>query len=84
MLEDDYKKKEQEFAKAVTKAAKGTDSEILKKVVKKVNKNENPKQRQICRMVDMLFHEMLEMYESGDKTLSEAIDDFVGAARELK
>ncbi|MCR4278115.1 MAG: hypothetical protein NUV85_03855, partial [Candidatus Berkelbacteria bacterium] len=57
--------------KKLAEAAKESGSEILKKQTKKPS----PETHDNCQMVRMLVDEGLEMYESGDMSFPEFVDD---------
>lgn len=82
-LEKDYKKEQEEISKALKIAQKKSDSKILKDLVKE---NEGKKDKEVqrrCDMVGMLVHEMLEQYEEGEMTFSEAVEDLYKALKQV-
>lgn len=69
---DDYKKQEEAIKKKITSAGEGT--EILKSKAKE-NKMDKPEVHQNCEVARMLLSEGLEMYESGEMSFDEFIED---------
>ena len=73
-INDDYKKQQEAIKNKISEAAKKTDSEILKSKKKEENKD-SPEMKQNCEMARMLLSEGLEMYQSGDMSFEEMVDD---------
>ena len=68
----DYDKQEEAIKKRLASAGEGT--EILKSKAKE-NKMDKPEVHQNCEMTRMLLNEGLEMYESGEMSFDEFIED---------
>lgn len=78
--EDDGMK---EISSKIQKAAKKSSSEILKMKAKSIRRESEPETENKCKMVHMLVHEGLEMYESGDMEFKEMIDDLYEALKAI-
>ncbi|MEK7091757.1 MAG: hypothetical protein AAB900_02090 [Patescibacteria group bacterium] len=68
----DYDKQEEAIKKRLDSAGEGT--EILKSKAKE-NKMDKPEVHQNCEVARMLLSEGLEMYESGEMSFDEFIED---------
>lgn len=71
--DEDWKKQEEAMKKSLKKAAVKSGSEILKKVSKK--EEENKEVRMKCRMARRVFDEGIEMFESGDMSFENMVED---------
>lgn len=73
-VSSEFQKRQEAIRKKLNQAAKGSDSEILQKQAKRENR-ERPEVQDNVRMVRMLVDEGIQMYESGDMSLSELVED---------
>lgn len=73
--EDQYEKRQKLIRKAISKAAKKSGTEILKESVKEMDVEAKEKTRAHCEMARMLFNEGLEMYEEGDMSFEDFVED---------
>jgi hypothetical protein len=78
---DDMKKKMDQVSSQVQKAAKKSSSKILKSQAQEMKMDDNPEVDIKCKMVHMLVEEGLEMYESGDMSYEEMVDDLYEALK---
>lgn len=65
------------------KAAKKSDSKILKSHAKGMEMEENPEVENRCKMVKMLVAEGLEMYECGEMEFEPMIEDLYKALKAI-
>lgn len=69
----DYEEISHEAKKRFEKIAKKTDSEVIKSITEDIKPD---KEKQIkCQMATQVFHESLEMFEEGEKTFDQFIED---------
>ena len=71
---DDYKKQQEAIKNKISEAAKNSDSEILKNKKKEENRD-SPEMNQNCEMARMILQEGIEMYQSGDMSFGEMVED---------
>lgn len=76
---EDYKKQEASIKKRLEKLAKKSGSEIVKEMINE----EDPKIKENCSLLSRLFHECIDEYECGEKTIEEAVDEFVSLAKQI-
>ncbi len=70
---NDYEEINKEVQARFAKIAKKTDSDVIKSITKDVKPD---KEKEIkCQMATKMFHESLEMFEEGEKTFPEFIED---------
>ena len=70
---DDYKKRETEIKKKIMEV--GSKSKVLKSMSEEVRLNDDPTIKRNRRLVDMIVRESLEMYEEGEMTYKEMVED---------
>ena len=71
----DYKKSQEAIKKAFESAAKKEPTEILKKQAKKMKSEMSEEVKKKCEMTHMVVREGIEMYEKGEMTYDEFVDD---------
>lgn len=72
---DEYKKRQEAIKKAIGAAAKKAPTQILKSQMKEMDTEAKKETMMKCEMTRMVFHEGLEMFESGDMTYPEFVED---------
>ena len=70
-LEDEYKAREAAMKKMMSKV----DTKIGKEVKSSFNKKEDKESKAKCDLAYRIFHEGMEMYEEGDMTFKEFVED---------
>lgn len=83
MKQEDMEKMMKEVSSKIQKAAKKSDSEILKMHAKEMEMEEDPQVEMKCKMVSMLVDEGLEMYECGEMKFEEMIEDLYKALKAI-
>lgn len=79
----EQQKQEEAFRNALAKAAKKSDSKVLKDLAKEEEgKNDKDKQMK-CRLACKVFDESMDMYKEGEMTFKEAIDDLYNALKAI-
>ena len=78
---DSFEKQQKAIKEKIKKAAKDSDSKILKAVAK--DKEDEPEMRKKMSLLHMLFREMTEQIEEGDMKMDAAVDDFAKAVKEI-
>lgn len=84
MNDDSYAKQREAIQKAIEAAAKKSDSQVLKNMVKEDQKQSDEKTKMRCQMANRIFQESLDMYEEGDMTFSEMISDLTKALQAIE
>ena len=80
---DDMEKQMKAISSKVQKAAKKSDSKILKSHAKGMEMEENPEVENRCKMVKMLVNEGLEMYECGEMDFESMVEDLYKALKAI-
>lgn len=70
-IEDEYKAREAAMKKMMSKV----DTKIGKEVKSKFNKKDDKESKAKCDLAYKIFHEGMEMYEEGDMTFKEFVED---------
>lgn len=70
-IEDEYKAREEAMKKMMSKV----DTKIGKEVKSDFDKKEDKESKVKCDLAYRIFHEGMEMYEEGDMTFKEFIED---------
>lgn len=83
LSESDYQKQEKKMADRFAKAADKSDSKVLKEIAKEDKYDADPARQMQCRMARQVFEESLDMYEEGDMTFDEMIDDLTKALKAI-
>lgn len=81
---DDYEKMQKGIKDTLQKAAKNSESKILKEHVDEMEREDDPDVEKKCRMVHMLVDEGLDMYECGDMEFGEMIADLCKALNAIE
>lgn len=71
MSEKDYEKERKKLLDSLKSVEKETDSKVVKKVIKGEEREYDEK----CKLAEMIFRESLDMYEMGDLSWKEMVDD---------
>ena len=82
-VDNGYKKQEEAFAKALSKASKKSGSELLKKVSVEVEKRNDQESKDRCRMAYMVFDEALDEYKEGEMEWKEVVEDLHKALKSI-
>ncbi len=80
----DFEKSKKEMDDTITKAAKGSDSKILKEKADEIKRECDPKIEKNCRIIHMLVDEALDEYEEGEMELGEVIEDLYKALKAIE
>jgi hypothetical protein len=79
----EQQRQEEAFRSALVKAAKKSESKVLKDLAKE-EEGKNDKEKQMkCRLACKVFDESMEMYREGEMTYKEAIDDLYNALKAI-
>jgi hypothetical protein len=78
---DEYKKRQESIKKAIGEAVKKSPTQILKSQMKGMDTEAKKETQMKCEMSRMVFNEGLDMFEKGDMTYAEFVDDL---SRSLK
>ncbi|MFA6171978.1 MAG: hypothetical protein WCW77_00545 [Patescibacteria group bacterium] len=82
--ESEYKKQQEAVKNRIMSAAKKSDSQVLKSRAKVMEAKTDKMIKENCRLAEMLFMESIEMYENGDMTFKEMIDDLTKALKAVE
>lgn len=80
---EDMDKQMKAISSKVQKVAKKSDSKILQSQAKEMSMDDNPETESRCKMVKMLVDEGLDMYECGDMSFDEMIEDLYKALKAI-
>lgn len=69
----DYEEIANEAKKRFAKIAKKTDSEVIKSIATEIKPDREKEIK--CQMATKVFHESLEMFEEGEMTFEQFIED---------
>lgn len=81
IMDDDMEEMMNNVSSKIQKAAKKSDSEILKTKANEMMKKDDPEIMNKCRMVRMLVDEGLDMYECGDMEFKDMVEDLYKALK---
>lgn len=84
MSMDDYKGMQKGLNESLKKAAKGSDSKILKETVSEIDREDDPDVKKRCSLLHRIFDEGIDMYECGDMTFEEMKEDMYKAFKEIE
>lgn len=79
----EWEKRQAAIKKAIAAAAKKAPTEILKSRAKELDTEAKKEVQMQCEMARMLFHEGMEMYESGDLTFDAFVDDLTRSLKAI-
>ncbi len=73
--EEDYKKQQEAVKRGMSSAAKSSNTKILQNAKKELDTESKKETQYYCRVARMVFDEGIEMYEEGDMTFDEFVED---------
>jgi len=78
---DDWEQIEKDTNARFQKFAKNTDSKVIKSIAKEVKPDKEKEVK--CRMAHKIFYESIEMFEEGDLTFNEFIEDLYKTLKQI-
>lgn len=82
--QDDYENMQKAVSDHLQKAAEKSDSKALAEAAKEADYEDDPEREELCTVVRRLVDESLDMYEDGEMSFKEMVDDLTKALQAVE
>ena len=84
LMDEEYKKQKKALLEKLKKVQKESGSKIAESAVKEEEGYLDDKKKDICKLARMVFEEGLSMYEEGEMTFDEFVEDISKTLKVIK